>query len=128
MRFMSFLDPEGEPRLGVSVDGVVHDVTHAVPAGRTTGLSPMRHLLSRETDLGEVAAAAAGSPVARIAHALPVVPDPTKIVAAPVNYRDHQHEMTADAAVDGAAAAADAACASNWATLIGWPSTVTTTA
>jgi 2-keto-4-pentenoate hydratase/2-oxohepta-3-ene-1,7-dioic acid hydratase in catechol pathway len=101
MRFMNFLDPEGEPRLGVSVDGVMHDVTHAVPGGRTTELSPMRHLLSRGTDLREVAAAAAGSPVARIARALPVVPDPTKIVAAPVNYRDHQHEMTADAAVDG---------------------------
>ena len=101
MRFMSFLDPEGAQRLGASVDGIMHDVTQAALAGRTTELSPMRHLLSRWTDLREVAAAAAGSPVARIAHTLAVVPDPTKIVAAPVNYRDHQREMTADAAVDG---------------------------
>jgi 2-keto-4-pentenoate hydratase/2-oxohepta-3-ene-1,7-dioic acid hydratase in catechol pathway len=101
MRFMSFQDPEGEPRLGVALDGVMHDITHAVLAGRTTELSPMRHVLARGTDLRELAAAAASSPVARIAHALPVVPDPTKIVAAPVNYRDHQQEMTTDAAVDG---------------------------
>jgi 2-keto-4-pentenoate hydratase/2-oxohepta-3-ene-1,7-dioic acid hydratase in catechol pathway len=30
----------------------------------------------------------------------PVVPDPTKIVAAPVNYRDHQEEMSEDYGID----------------------------
>lgn len=101
MRFLSFRDPEGEPRLGVDLDGVIRDITVAALAGGKTELSPMRHALSHGPGFRDLQAAAAGSPVARIGSMLPVVPDPTKIVAAPVNYRDHQQEMTTDAAVDG---------------------------
>jgi 2-keto-4-pentenoate hydratase/2-oxohepta-3-ene-1,7-dioic acid hydratase in catechol pathway len=101
MRFMSFLDPEGKTRLGADVGGVIRDVSRAVPPDRAAGLSPLRQLLSEDADLRELAAAAVDSPVAQIARVLPVVPDPTKIVAAPVNYTDHQREMSTHAAVDG---------------------------
>ena len=101
MRLMSFEDPEGAPRLGVDVDGELHDVTDAVGSGPLGGLSPLRRLLDQGLDLSALAAAAAAGPLARVAQVLPVVPDPSKIVAAPVNYRDHQQEMTTDAAVDG---------------------------
>jgi 2-keto-4-pentenoate hydratase/2-oxohepta-3-ene-1,7-dioic acid hydratase in catechol pathway len=101
MRFMSFQGPGGGPRLGLDVDGVVRDITQAALAAPATGLSPLRQLLSQGVDLRELAAAATQSPVAEIASVLPVIPDPTKIVAAPVNYSDHQREMTTDAAVDG---------------------------
>jgi len=40
-----------------------------------------------------------GFPLAEI-QLLPVVPDPTKIVAAPVNYFDHKAEMNEDAHID----------------------------
>jgi len=30
----------------------------------------------------------------------PIVPDPTKVVAAPVNYRDHQEEMSQDYGIE----------------------------
>jgi 2-keto-4-pentenoate hydratase/2-oxohepta-3-ene-1,7-dioic acid hydratase in catechol pathway len=100
MRFMSFADAEGASRLGLDVDGIVRDVTPAA-AARPSGLSPLRYLLSRGADLRELAAAAPRSPVAEITRVRPVISDPTKIVAAPVNYTDHQREMTTDAAVDG---------------------------
>lgn len=101
MRFMSFLNPDGATRLGVDVDGELRDVTEAVVPEPLSGVSPLRRLLHEGLDLGALARAAAAGPAAEIAHVLSVVPDPSKIVAAPVNYRDHQHEMTTDSAVDG---------------------------
>lgn len=95
MRLVSFLTGAGVPSVGVVVDGGVLDLTAGLgPAGPHV-VSPMRRLL----------AATDGDPGALPHPAGPVlgweeitlqapVPDPTKIVAAPVNYVDHQAEMS----------------------------------
>lgn len=93
MRLASFADG----RLGVVEDGRLADVTRVVPA---SGWSPMRTLA---TDAGRLLPAVAAE-AARLAEAGetaalddialgPPVPDPSKIVAAPVNYVDHRVEM-----------------------------------
>lgn len=102
MRLASFLDQSGESRLGV-VDGeFIADATSLLgDPGRNTGLSPMRTLLS----LGEPIWAALRDfegerqPMTSVQLA-PIVPDPGKIIAAPVNYRDHQAEMQEDFHID----------------------------
>jgi 2-keto-4-pentenoate hydratase/2-oxohepta-3-ene-1,7-dioic acid hydratase in catechol pathway len=61
----------------------------------------MRTLVSRWADLAN-AAASEGLPGPRLADVelQPPVPDPSKILAAPINYRDHQVEMNVNAQVD----------------------------
>ena len=65
-------------------------------------VSPMRQFLLRHDTWASLASAATAPDAekADIAVALPPVPDPGKIVAAPVNYRDHQVEMNATTAID----------------------------
>lgn len=59
----------------------------------------MLHLLREGRDPGTVAKSEKGIPLADVTID-PIVPDPGKVVAAPVNYRDHQAEMQEDAAID----------------------------
>jgi 2-keto-4-pentenoate hydratase/2-oxohepta-3-ene-1,7-dioic acid hydratase in catechol pathway len=66
---------------------------------RTSTGSPGTHTRGRRASLSS-AAAAPGAEKADIGAVLPPVPDPGKIVAAPVNYRDHQAEMSETSAID----------------------------
>lgn len=103
MRLTSYLDRRGDPRLAVTdTAGALRDVTGAaVGDHRHAGISPIRQFLERGESWRSLAAAAAVAREAEVETLLPPVPDPTKIVAAPVNYRDHQVEMSEDTAVDG---------------------------
>jgi 2-keto-4-pentenoate hydratase/2-oxohepta-3-ene-1,7-dioic acid hydratase in catechol pathway len=62
--------------------------------------SPMRALIARWDELSGRALTADG-PRTALADAVlePPVPDPTKVLAAPVNYADHQAEMSVDSHV-----------------------------
>lgn len=96
MRLCSFLDPAGRPRLGTVTGSGIHDVTDQVPGG--DGLSPMRRMLSHGMDATVLET---DTKPAAVAQLLPPVPDPSKVIAAPVNYVDHQIEMTQDVHIDG---------------------------
>lgn len=66
----------------------------------TEGVSPMRRLISHWESVGRKVADFAGTtmPLGEVTLESPV-PDPTKILAAPVNYADHQAEMSVDSHV-----------------------------
>ncbi|QJU55323.1 fumarylacetoacetate hydrolase family protein [Herbiconiux sp. KACC 21604] len=97
MKLLSF-EIDGVPRVGIAVDDTI--VPLQVPAGR--GTSPMRRLLLEHGhDLAASIGALSGEPIPRgSVTVLPLVPDPGKVVAAPVNYVDHQAEMQEDAHID----------------------------
>lgn len=67
------------------------------------GISAMRHLLKTtegmpafgEAELAELTRV----PLDEVVFE-PIVPDPTKVIAAPVNYRDHQEEMSQDYGIE----------------------------
>ncbi|NWJ72709.1 fumarylacetoacetate hydrolase family protein [Pseudonocardia sp. ICBG1122] len=94
MKLCSVLDVTGTPRLGLVHDGVTLDVTDQVPAGHG---SPLRRLLDAETDLTTLRPIGPEMDTTRL---LAPVPDPSKIVAAPVNYVDHQEEMSQTSHID----------------------------
>lgn len=95
MRLCTYLGAFGEHRLGaLGPDGVV-DVTDQAPAGGPGG--PMRRLLASGRPLDSLTLD--GSLVAS-PRLLAPVPDPSKVVAAPVNYTDHQTEMSTDSHID----------------------------
>ena len=93
MRIASF----NEGRVGV-IDGTdVVDLTTLVAASDSAGISAMRLLITRWDELGEEVAALSGPRVPLSAVALDApVPDPSKVIAAPVNYVGHQAEMNAE--------------------------------
>ncbi|MHA6781213.1 fumarylacetoacetate hydrolase family protein [Pseudonocardia saturnea] len=95
MRLVSFRTTAGVPSVGVAVDDGVLDLTAALGPSGPHVVSPMRRLLAAtDGDLGALSEPA--GPVLgwdEITLQAPV-PDPTKIVAAPVNYVDHQSEMS----------------------------------
>lgn len=97
MRLVSF-SLDGAARVGVAVDDTV--VPLDVPAH--PGISPMRRLLLEHgDDLAGAVARLDETPVPLASVTLlPLVPDPGKIIAAPVNYVDHQAEMNEDAHID----------------------------
>ncbi|WP_409332937.1 fumarylacetoacetate hydrolase family protein [Trujillonella humicola] len=95
MKLCTFLDPAGAHRVGVVTESGIVDVTSQVPADGAGG--PMRRLLASGADLGDLRIDGPALPGPRL---LAPVPDPTKIVAAPVNYADHQFEMTQDSHID----------------------------
>ncbi|WP_374946061.1 fumarylacetoacetate hydrolase family protein [Agreia sp.] len=102
MRLISYLGDDDENRLGVIEGDEIVDVTRNVSAeGGRASLSPMRMLLSLPGSLLENVGALDGERIplasARVAA---VVPDPPKVIAAPVNYRDHQAEMKEDFHID----------------------------
>ncbi|TQM01641.1 fumarylacetoacetate hydrolase family protein [Pseudonocardia kunmingensis] len=81
-----------EDRIGVVQDDHVLDVTSLVePLG--TGTSAMRRLITNWGELDLSSATGPRRPLAEVRLEAPV-PDPTKVIAAPVNYRDHQSEMS----------------------------------
>ncbi|MFJ3804368.1 fumarylacetoacetate hydrolase family protein [Streptomyces sp. NPDC090088] len=94
MRFVSFETRHGGCGAGVLTDEGIQVLL--LDDRRERGISPIRRLLlETEGRLTELRNQADASPVLRIADVrvdIPV-PDPSKIVAAPVNYRDHQAEM-----------------------------------
>jgi 2-keto-4-pentenoate hydratase/2-oxohepta-3-ene-1,7-dioic acid hydratase in catechol pathway len=97
MRLATF----GDDRIGVVHGDAVHDVSALVDDGGSG--SRMRRLIEAWSTLDSTAVSAAAdrSSPARLAdiELQPPVPDPTKIIAAPVNYADHQSEMNVDAHV-----------------------------
>jgi 2-keto-4-pentenoate hydratase/2-oxohepta-3-ene-1,7-dioic acid hydratase in catechol pathway len=97
LRYLSFLDAAGRPRVGAVEAGslrAVRDLTDLLPAGDG---SPMRRLITAGADVTSLLAEA---PRVEAGTALPAVPDPSKIVAAPVNYRAHQAEMNESSHID----------------------------
>jgi 2-keto-4-pentenoate hydratase/2-oxohepta-3-ene-1,7-dioic acid hydratase in catechol pathway len=106
MILLSYRDPQ---RPAASVGAVVSptelvDLTSlARPDELGLGLSPMRRLLHATGGRPVIEQAdLAGLPRVAIEglDIAPIVPDPTKIIAAPVNYRDHQAEMMEDFHID----------------------------
>jgi len=104
MILVSFRDKEQVDSVGALVSpGELVDLRPLIGQGHS-GLSPMRRLLH----------VAGGTPVFDASHLdslprlaldsvtiAPVVPDPSKIIAAPVNYRDHKAEMREEHQIDG---------------------------
>jgi 2-keto-4-pentenoate hydratase/2-oxohepta-3-ene-1,7-dioic acid hydratase in catechol pathway len=95
LKFVSFINRDGEPTCGIVEDGGVIPVA----TGDGGGWSPLRRLItdsraSRVRSVGDVI------PLSDIELA-PPLPDPSKIVAAPVNYVDHKQEMNEDIHIDG---------------------------
>lgn len=96
MRFLSFRNTAGLVRAGVLVPGDtenVHDVTDLL---RPSACGAMRQLITDVaggTDVQRLLDRASIVPVVGLDIIAPV-PDPTKVVAAPVNYRNHQSEMS----------------------------------
>lgn len=89
MRFASVIH-DGQTIVIAMGGTTVHDLSALLPKERTT-LDPMVELLRVGLPSAEVSVA---QPV--IADSLvyaPLVAQPSKIIAAPVNYRDHQEEM-----------------------------------
>lgn len=104
MKYLSFRTANGYESVGALVQGdkAMDLGTHLPDA--TIGLSPIRRLLELHgtalpTDEDDLL----GLPGfdIRSVEFLPLIPDPGKIIAAPVNYLDHKAEMNEDAHIDG---------------------------
>jgi 2-keto-4-pentenoate hydratase/2-oxohepta-3-ene-1,7-dioic acid hydratase in catechol pathway len=103
MRLMSYVHPERGEGVGVVRDETVVPLETPTGAGPVPpGRSPMRSLIvacggdpTRLALAGDDRAIAIGD-----VTVLPPVPDPSKIVAAPVNYVDHQAEMAQSTAIE----------------------------
>jgi 2-keto-4-pentenoate hydratase/2-oxohepta-3-ene-1,7-dioic acid hydratase in catechol pathway len=80
-------------------DQKISDVTDLLPAGDG---SPMRRLITAVGSGADLETLVSRAPVVDAASIalLPVVPDPSKIVAAPVNYHNHQIEMNEASHID----------------------------
>lgn len=88
MRFASVIH---DSRTVVALDGDrAHDLSALLPQTRTT-LDPMVELL--RAGLPDAATALAQPQLPGPLFYAPLVSEPGKVVAAPVNYRDHQEEM-----------------------------------
>jgi 2-keto-4-pentenoate hydratase/2-oxohepta-3-ene-1,7-dioic acid hydratase in catechol pathway len=103
MRYLSFEDSAGAVRVGIVPDGgdksLVYDVTNRLHAGPGSPMRRLIELLDAGTSAQELIAGGSATPRADVTPTTPV-PDPTKVVAAPVNYRDHQSEMNEDSHID----------------------------
>jgi 2-keto-4-pentenoate hydratase/2-oxohepta-3-ene-1,7-dioic acid hydratase in catechol pathway len=97
MRYLSFRDAAGHDHVGVpgprGSGQQISDLTGLLPPGDG---SPVRRLIAAAGNGTDLAALVARAPQIDAASVvpLPAVPDPSKIVAAPVNYRNHQVEMS----------------------------------
>ena len=103
MKLVSFRHPTQGSALGVQISWTeLVDLGPLVPDD-LSGLSPIRRLLEAtggrprfdSADLKNLSHIALDDVVLE-----PIVPDPTKVIAAPVNYRDHQEEMSQDYGID----------------------------
>lgn len=89
MRLATF----GDDRIGIVDGDFIIDVSSL--AGEGLGISRMRSLITRYPDgipRGALAVDAERFPLESVVLAAPI-PDPTKVIAAPINYHDHQSEM-----------------------------------
>ncbi|MFR9803744.1 fumarylacetoacetate hydrolase family protein [Pseudonocardia sp. RS010] len=94
MKLCTAVDASSTVRIGVLHEGASLDVTDQVPPGLG---SPMRRLLASGQDLTTLRL---DGPPLDTSRLLAPVPDPSKIVAAPVNYVDHQVEMSQASHID----------------------------
>lgn len=96
MRLLTYDDG----RVGRLVGDRVLDISAALGVGATPGISAMRTMIGRWDEIRPRLERLDGDskPLDGVRPRVPV-PDPTKIIAAPVNYRDHQSEMNVDAHV-----------------------------
>ncbi|MFG3662545.1 fumarylacetoacetate hydrolase family protein [Streptomyces sp. NPDC047706] len=96
MRLVTYDDGSNVSRVGyVSGDRVV-DLGEVIGGyGQPGGPGAMRRLLERWLDVRDALPGPDDAPSLALGdiHLLAPVPDPTKIVAAPVNYREHRAEM-----------------------------------
>ena len=102
MKLISYFSRDGESHVGVIDGDDVVDVSRPSGDRAERGLvSPMRALLSLPGTLSDNIGPLDGerTPLASVRIA-PIVPDPPKIIAAPVNYRDHQAEMQEEFHID----------------------------
>lgn len=103
MILASFYHPETGSTVGARTsDSELVDLRPLMPSGNT-GVSAIRQLLEfvggRPTfDTADLA----GLPTLSLDDVAfePIVPDPTKVIAAPVNYLDHQQEMAQDYGIE----------------------------
>jgi 2-keto-4-pentenoate hydratase/2-oxohepta-3-ene-1,7-dioic acid hydratase in catechol pathway len=97
MRLVSYDDGSGTDRVGYVVhDDRVVDLSGVIPAGgHPGGISSMRRLLQSWDEVRHQLPGPDDAPTVALADVVlrAPVPDPTKVVAAPVNYRDHRREM-----------------------------------
>ncbi|MDQ1105638.1 fumarylacetoacetate hydrolase family protein [Nocardioides zeae] len=102
MQYVSFRTASTHTSVGAIIGDRVMDLGTRLPAP-TAGLSPIRRLLhaydGRLPTQADDLLGLPGFPLTDV-ELLPVVPDPSKVVAAPVNYTDHQAEMNQDAHID----------------------------
>lgn len=102
MKLVTFAGADESYRLGVLDKDDVVDMTHRVERLVSPELvSPMRALLTQAESLATLLGDLDGKrlPLSSVRLA-PIVPDPGKIIAAPVNYRDHQAEMQEEFHID----------------------------
>lgn len=103
MRIVSFTIPSDDlVRVGAVIDDTVADLSALTPpVSRGQGPSAARRLLDLQ-DLQRVerASTTAERHSLSAVRLAPPIPDPSKIVAAPVNYTDHQREMNESSCVD----------------------------
>ncbi|EMQ96742.1 fumarylacetoacetate hydrolase family protein [Paeniglutamicibacter gangotriensis] len=103
MKLASFTTSDGRRGAGVVTEEGIRALELEPASPDFMGFSPMRRILAQYgTELTALGAkAATGELFGLDAITLDApVPDPGKIVAAPVNYRDHQAEMNQDAHID----------------------------
>jgi 2-keto-4-pentenoate hydratase/2-oxohepta-3-ene-1,7-dioic acid hydratase in catechol pathway len=102
MKYISFRTTRGYQSVGALASGRVLDLA-AMLTDESSGLSPIRRLLSACDGVlpatSEDLVSLRGFDLEEITI-MPLVPDPTKVVAAPVNYFDHKAEMSQDAHID----------------------------
>ena len=98
------LATHGAGRVGVIAGGELVDTTDDLKAvlPPVAGISLMRQIITCWAQAQPALAAPSGRhiPLADVSWD-PPVPDPSKVIAAPVNYRDHQKEMSQESHVDG---------------------------
>jgi 2-keto-4-pentenoate hydratase/2-oxohepta-3-ene-1,7-dioic acid hydratase in catechol pathway len=102
MRYLSFTGDDGNQRAGIILPDTPDEIVDVTDACRAGSGGPMRRLISMTAQGCPVEQLTAGA--RRLQRSgltlLAPVPDPTKIVAAPVNYRNHQSEMSQDSHID----------------------------
>ncbi|OUS94386.1 fumarylacetoacetate hydrolase family protein [Rhodococcus sp. NCIMB 12038] len=104
MKILSYRTATGHDSVGALIaDDTLVDLAPLTAGTDATGLSPIRRLLHatggrlqfHDNDLAGLERIALDSVAVS-----PLVADPTKVIAAPVNYRDHQAEMMEDYHID----------------------------
>lgn len=96
MRLVTYEEGDGTDRVGYVLDDRIVDLGSLIGGyDRPDAKGAMRRLLARWDDVRDSLPGPGDAPGAALADVRlrPPVPDPTKVVAAPVNYRDHRTEM-----------------------------------